>query len=166
MLRHILPYGLMGLLLSAYFSAILSTADSCLIAASGNILTDIIEKIIPGKLTDKKVLLFSKILTLVIGIIAIGIALKMKGVLQLMLYSYAIMVSGLLVPVLALLILRKPNTLAALSSMIAGGTTTILLSFIESDLPLGLAPNIFGIAIAALIYIIIHYLNQTNYQRI
>jgi solute:Na+ symporter, SSS family len=165
MLRNILPAGLMGLLLSSYFSAILSTADSCLIAASGNILTDIIEKIIPGKLTDKKVLLFSKILTLVIGIIAIGIALKMKGVLQLMLYSYAIMVSGLLIPVLALLILKKPNTMAALTSMIAGGTTTILLSFVENQLPFGLAPNIFGISIAALVYIIIHYLNEINFQR-
>ena len=87
MLRYILPYGLMGLLLSAYFSAILSTADSCLIAASGNVLTDIIEKILPGKLSDKKALLYSKFLTLMIGVFAVGIALKMEGVLQLMLYS-------------------------------------------------------------------------------
>jgi SSS family solute:Na+ symporter len=35
---------LMGLMLSSYFSAILSTADSCLMAASGNIVTDIIAK--------------------------------------------------------------------------------------------------------------------------
>jgi SSS family solute:Na+ symporter len=33
----------MGLMLSSYFSAIL-TADSCLMAASGNIVTDIIAK--------------------------------------------------------------------------------------------------------------------------
>jgi SSS family solute:Na+ symporter len=34
----------LGLMLSSYFSAILSTADSCLMAASGNIVTDIIAK--------------------------------------------------------------------------------------------------------------------------
>ena len=67
LLKQILPVGLMGLLLSAYFSAILSTADSCLIAASGNILTDIIEKI-TGKLSHHKVLFYSKILTLIIGV--------------------------------------------------------------------------------------------------
>jgi SSS family solute:Na+ symporter len=33
-LLHRLPVGLMGLMLSSYFSAILSTADSCLMAAS------------------------------------------------------------------------------------------------------------------------------------
>lgn len=165
LLRQILPIGLMGLLLSAYFSAILSTADSCLIAASGNILTDIIEKIIPAKLSIHKALFYSKILTLLIGIAAIGIALTMEGVLELMLYSYAIMVSGLLIPVLALLIFKKPNTTAALSAMIAGGTTTIVLSFFESDLPYGLASNIFGIAIAILIYSIIHYSNNSKLQQ-
>jgi SSS family solute:Na+ symporter len=152
----------MGLLLSAYFSAILSTADSCLIAASGNILTDIIEKIVSHKLSEKKILLYSKILTLLVGIFALLIALNMEGVLQLMLYSYAIMVSGLFIPVLALLIYKKPNTTAALSAMIGGGTVTIILSTIESKLPLGLAANIFGIVIAALIYIVIHYKNQVN----
>jgi SSS family solute:Na+ symporter len=42
-LATVLPVGLMGLMLSSY-SAILSTADSCLMAASGNIVTDIIAK--------------------------------------------------------------------------------------------------------------------------
>jgi solute:Na+ symporter, SSS family len=37
LLATILPVGLMGLMLSSYFSAILSTADSCLMAASGNL---------------------------------------------------------------------------------------------------------------------------------
>jgi SSS family solute:Na+ symporter len=165
LLRHILPFGLMGLLLSAYFSAILSTADSCLIAASGNILTDILEKLVPGWFNSKRMLLFSKILTLVIGLFALGIALKMEGVLQLMLYSYAIMVAGLLIPVLALLIFRKPDTIAAFTAIIAGGTTTIVLSFIESELPFGFAANIFGIAIASILYIIIHYMNQNKLHK-
>ena len=164
LLRHILPFGLMGLLLSAYFSAILSTADSCLIAASGNILTDIIEKIVPGGLTEKNVLLFSKLLTLVIGILALGIALKMTEVLTLMLYSYAIMVSGLLIPVLALLIYKKPNTTAALFSMITGGSVTIILSALEIELPYGLAANVFGIGGAVIAYLLIHYISLKKHQ--
>jgi SSS family solute:Na+ symporter len=43
LLATILPIGLI-LMLSSYFSAILSTADSCPMAASGNIVTDIIAK--------------------------------------------------------------------------------------------------------------------------
>ncbi|HSG68410.1 MAG TPA: sodium:solute symporter family protein [Bacteroidales bacterium] len=164
LLRHILPFGLMGLLLSAYFSAILSTADSCLIAASGNILTDILEKIFPGRITEKRGLLYSKVLTLIVGIIAIGIALRMEGVLQLMLYSYAIMVSGLFIPVVALLVFKRPNTNAALVAMIAGGTTTIVLSFVENRLPYGLAANIFGISLALTLYLAIHYYKTLKHK--
>ena len=91
--------------------------------------------------------------------------MTMEGVLEIMLYSYAIMVSGLLIPVLALLVFKKPNTIAALSAMIAGGTTTIVLSFFESDLPYGLASNIFGIFMALLFYSIIHYSNNLKLQQ-
>ena len=47
LLVNLLPAGLLGLLLSAYFSAILSTADSCLMAASGNVITDLIQPFRP-----------------------------------------------------------------------------------------------------------------------
>jgi SSS family solute:Na+ symporter len=163
LLRHVLPIGLMGLMLSAYFSAILSTADSCLIAASGNILTDIIGKITPIDNNRKRTLNLSKLLTLIIGVIALMLALSMEMVLDLMLYSYAFMVSGLLVPVLSIIILKKPNTHAAFTSMIVGGGTTLTLTIIDTELPLSLAPNIFGIAGALVAYgIVDQYLKMIN----
>jgi SSS family solute:Na+ symporter len=163
LLRHVLPVGLMGLMLSAYFSAILSTADSCLIAASGNILTDIIGKITPIDNKRKRTLNLSKILTLIIGVIALMLALSMEMVLDLMLYSYAFMVSGLLVPVLSIIFLKKPNTHAAFTSMIVGGGTTITLTLIDTELPLSLAPNIFGIAGALAAYgIVDQYYKMIN----
>jgi SSS family solute:Na+ symporter len=162
LLRQFLPVGLMGLLLAAYFSAILSTADSCLIAASGNLLTDIISKFRKFDHSHKRTLNFSKVLTLVIGILAVLLAMKMTMVLDLMLYSYAIMVSGLLVPVLAILIQKKPDSLAALVSMIAGGGTTLILTIIDARLPYGLAPNLFGITMAFLTYLTFYTLRKNN----
>src|SRR5699024_1857227 len=41
-LRSVMLVGLMGIILSGYFSAIFSTADSCLMASSANIVSDII----------------------------------------------------------------------------------------------------------------------------
>lgn len=156
LLRYVLPYGLMGLLLSAYFSAILSTADSCLIAASGNVLTDIIGKIRNIDLKKKKTLRISKMLTLIIGIVALFLALKMEMVLDLMLQSYAFMVSGLLIPVLAVLFTKKPDTTAAFVAMLMGGTTTIVLPLLIPKLPFGFEGIVFGIAISFLSYIIIY----------
>jgi solute:Na+ symporter, SSS family len=101
LLRSVLPVGLMGLMMAAYFSAIMSTADSCLMAASGNFLTDVFGKWIKIPESKRRFLLISQAFTMGLGIIALILASAMSNVLELMLYSYAFMVSGLFVPVIA-----------------------------------------------------------------
>lgn len=76
----------------------------------------------------------------------------MENVLELMLLSYAFMVSGLIVPVLAGLFTRKPNSLAAILAMLGGGLTTSILVLIKHPLPLDLDANIFGIAVSLIVY--------------
>ena len=156
LLRTILPVGLTGLMMSAYFSAVLSTADSCLMAASGNLVTDIIG--FEGT-NPKKFLRLSQIFTLVIGVLALLLASFMQSVLELMLYSYAFMVSGLFVPVLGGLFLKKSNPNAAFWSMLIGGSTTITLILINQDLPLGLDANIFGILASLIVFLALNKLN-------
>ena len=155
LLRTVLPVGFLGIVLSAYFSAIMSTADSCLMAASGNILTDVLRK---HRSTNG--LLYSQILTLIIGILALLIALKMTSVLELMLHSYSFMVSGMFIPVLAALFLKTPNSLAAFISMIVGGTITLTCILSGVELPLGLDANIFGIFASLLSYFITELLRR------
>ncbi len=156
LLRTVLPVGFLGIVLSAYFSAIMSTADSCLMAASGNILTDVVKKH-----NSKNGLVYSQILTLLIGILALLIAVKMTSVLDLMLYSYSFMVSGMFIPVLAALFLKKPNSIAALFSMIAGGGTTLALIISGISLPFGLDENIFGIVTALITYTITNFIRNS-----
>ncbi|PKQ63829.1 sodium:solute symporter [Labilibaculum filiforme] len=158
LLNTVLPVGLMGLMLSAYFSAVLSTADSCLMAASGNVQTDILSKIFKFKQDRKSQLLASQIVTLSIGALALLLASFMTNVLELMLYSYAFMVSGLFIPILVALYGKKPNSLAAILSMIIGGTTTVVLIVLKLDLPFGLDANIFGISASAFVYFSVTYM--------
>ncbi|MDT8400073.1 MAG: sodium:solute symporter family protein [Bacteroidales bacterium] len=155
LLRTLLPVGLMGIVLAAYFSAIMSTADSCLMASSGNIITDILRKH-----DSKNSLRLSQLFTLIVGITALFLAMKMPNVLELMLHSYSFMVSGMIIPVVAALFTKKPDKLASLWSMIAGGSVTISLIVSGIYLPLGLDPIIFGITVSALVYSVIYFLNQ------
>ncbi len=161
LLRTILPVGLTGIVLSSYFSAIMSTADSCLMAASGNIITDLLRKH-----NSKKIMALSQLTTLIIGAFALIIAWKIPNVLDLMLYSYAFMVSGLFVPVLAGIFTKNRSTKGAFWSMISGGSVTLILIISQAKLPLGLDANIYGIACAVLIYLFFHLFdrnpNNTN----
>ena len=152
LLRNILPIGLTGLILSAYFSAIMSTADSCLMAASGNLITDIFNRHNSGK-----IMLLSQGTTLVLGITALMIAWKVPNVLELMLHSYSFMVSGLFIPVLAGIFLKNRSSRGALWAMVLGGTTTLSLILSGLSLPLGLDANFYGILLAAFTYLIFHF---------
>jgi len=160
LLRTILPVGILGLMLSSYFSAILSTADSCLMAASGNVMTDILRPLLKKEFTVKQELRLSQIFTLGIGVLAILLASQMQNVLELMLYSYAFMVSGLFIPVIGGLYWKKSKPAAALWSMVAGGSTTIILILTNNkmgnlQLPTSLDANIYGISVSLATFILL-----------
>jgi SSS family solute:Na+ symporter len=153
LLRTVLPVGLMGLMMSAYFSAIMSTADSCLMAASGKVFSAILVKFFPKLNNEKTILRTSQLLTLIIGVLALLLALSMNNVLELMLYSYAFMVSGLFIPLLGAFFWKKSHPVAAFWGMLIGGSTTLLLSSFDLALPFGLDSNIFGISASLLIFV-------------
>ncbi len=154
LIKHILPVGFTGIVIAAYFSAVLSTADSCLMAASGSVVGDLIP--VKRKGENKDVVRFSQVATFLIGVLAILLASTMENVLSLMLYAYAFMVSGLFVPVVAAMFLKDRYPQPALISMITGGTITISLIISEVPLPFGLDANIFGLGAAAVVYIVVH----------
>jgi len=151
LLKHVLPVGLMGLMLSAYFSAIMSTADSCLLAASGNFVTDILGL----KQLNKNNIRISQIVTFLVGGAAIIIATTMQSVLELMLLSYSFMVSGLLIPVLGILLSKKRKPIAALFSMIIGGSSTLILTFVGVEIPYGFDPILIGISLSLVTYLVV-----------
>lgn len=158
LLRTILPVGLMGLMMSAYFSAIMSTADSCLMAASGNVQTDILRKLFKLPEGQKSTLRVSQLITLAIGVAALLLAWQMENVLELMLYSYAFMVSGLFIPVLGAFFWKRGSTIAAFWSMLVGGSTTLLLTILSIKLPFDLDPNIFGITASLIVFVSLSFL--------
>ncbi len=165
LLSTVLPAGIMGLMMSAYFSAVLSTADSCLMAASGNLTTDLFGKYLKNK-SDATVMRLSQLFTLLIGIVALLIALQMTNVLELMLYSYAFMVSGLFVPILAGLFWNMRSPTAALISMILGGGVTAGLSVLNIALPFGLDSNLFGVLASLAAFLLIYTIEKTKKQNL
>ena len=158
LLRTVLPVGLMGFMMSAYFSAVMSTADSCLMAASGNVQTDILRKLFKLPEGQKSTLIISQVITLIIGVLALLLAWQMENVLELMLYSYAFMVSGLFIPVLGAFFWKRGSTIAAFWAMLIGGGTTLCLTMLSVSLPFELDPNIFGITASLTVFVVLSYL--------
>lgn len=165
LLQEVLPVGVKGIVIAAYFSAIMSTADSCLIASSGNLTNDVVERYWFKNLSDKWMVRLSQIITLIIGIVAIVIAISFESVLDVILQAYSFMVAGLFIPTLMAYFAhrRYHDQAAAISSMICGGAAALILIFSKLSLPFGLDPTIFGILISLIVYMAVYYA-KINYR--
>jgi SSS family solute:Na+ symporter len=152
MLKHVLPIGGLGLIMAAYFSAILSTADSCLMAAAGNISRDLM-----GYKKSANALRVSQSTTLLIGIFAIILALYIPSVLELMLLSYAFMVCGLFAPVLGFIAFKRPSRKGALVSMLGGSTVLIAIRSFNITLPYDLDAVVPGITISVILMLVMQF---------
>jgi solute:Na+ symporter, SSS family len=163
LLTTVLPIGFMGLMMSAYFSAVMSTADSCLVAASGNVVTDILRKGLGFRNNAISDIRLSQIVTLVLGVLALVIAASFENVLDIMLWSYAFMVSGLLVPVIGALYWKKSTAHGAIAAMLTGGTVTVLLSLQEIRwLNENLNPNFYGLFAAITVFFVVSIATKTK----
>jgi len=152
LLKNVLPVGLTGIIVASYFSAIMSTADSCVIASSGNFVNDLMERSFLKHASEKRVMRWSMIMTLIVGAISIIIAGQFKTVLDAILYAYAFMVSGLFIPTLGAYFWEKGTSHGAFWGMILGGGTTLILLVADVEMPLGLDATFYGIVISAVVF--------------
>lgn len=116
-----------GLLLAALISATMSSADSCLISGS-TILSINIAKAIKPELSERSTLLIAKISVILLGILALLLALVLKGVISALLFAYTVYTGGVIVAVLAGFYRDKLKVtpLGALVSIIGGGATAVI----------------------------------------
>lgn len=165
LIESVLPIGVTGIVVASYFSAIMSTADSCLMASSGNLVNDVLQRSHWGRrLSTRAMVYLSMAATGLIGVLAVAIAQQFEQVLDAMLYAYGFMVGGLFVPTLAAYFWPRATPRAALLAIIAGGGSTITLQLLSlSEHPpgwlswlqaLGLDPVVYGLFLSALTLVV------------
>ena len=153
LVRDVLPVGITGLVMAAYFSAIMSTADSCLLASVGNVVNDLYQRHINPKASAARVLAISRLLTIGIGMASVALALALPKVLDTILLAYAFMVSGLFVPTLAGLLWKRASSTSALASMLAGGSVAVVLAAVPAWSPVE-EPILIALPVSALVMLL------------
>lgn len=152
LIAEVLPTGIAGIVAASYFSAIMSTADSCLLASSGNIVTDLVQRYLWPRATQKQLIVLSQLVTLVAGGVAMLLASGFDQVLDGILYAYEFLVSGLFVPTLGAYFWPRGSRRGAFGGMLAGGSLSIVLLWQKAALPLGLPTAAAGIALSAIVF--------------
>ncbi|MFD1357010.1 sodium:solute symporter [Fictibacillus halophilus] len=94
----ILPTGILGLVLASVCSALMSTASGSLLASSTLITNDIIKQYFLKNMSDKQLLLASRVTTLLVGLIAITFSIWIQDVLVALDVAYAILSGAIFIP--------------------------------------------------------------------
>ncbi len=153
MILTLLPSGLAGLVIAAYIAALMSTADSCLIGPVAIFVNDIYRKRWKPRATDRDLTRTGRIATVVLGVLAIGIAFLVPSALDLILYAYTFGAAGLFFPMLGLLFWPRATATGAFWSILVGGTSAIC--WVAADQPFGLAPSYIGWALSGLTLVVV-----------
>ncbi len=162
LINEVLPIGITGIVAAAYFSAIMSTADSCLVASSGNVVGDFLRRYFLKDLPHRKMVRVSQGVTLVLGVIAVIYAWRLSTVIEGIFDAYNFLVAGLFVPTLGAFFWRRATSTAALSGMLTGSFIAGLLPHLDGQLGsvmntfffgLGLSPVVFGLIGSAIVFV-------------
>lgn len=131
-IRELLPVGVSGLVIAALLAAIMSSADTCILTTSTILTEDILKRLFP-KMKDKKELIISRGNIVLIGCIALVIAVFIGGIIKSLLLAYTIFTSGIVIPVIAGFYKDKLKVTpqGAFAAIIGGGGTALVIKLLE-----------------------------------
>ena len=132
----VLPKGMLGLLVAAFAGVAVSTASSTLLVCSSTLEQDVYSVLRnTGKEKPASSLLVNRLFVVLVGLIALVLALKVPSVTQILMYGYSVYVPGLLLPVIAGSFHWKLSDRAMLLTIVSGVLTAVSLILMGEPFP-------------------------------
>ncbi|SDL50836.1 sodium:solute symporter family protein [Halarsenatibacter silvermanii] len=127
LITEVLPLGIGTLIVAAIIGAIMSTADSLLVAGTSHITHDIYAELINQDIEEnsKKMLFISRLWTVILGLLALFMALTFEAIIGLLLMSYTLYSAGVFIPVVLGLYWKRGNATGAILGIVAGSTAGV-----------------------------------------
>jgi SSS family solute:Na+ symporter len=134
---HGLPLGLGVLLVGAIFAKVVSTANNYLFSPATNLVNDVFVRYIAPDASNKRVLIVSRLMVVLLGLWALYQSAHTESVLKKSLYAYTIYSAALTPVILAAFFWKRATASAAVASIGAGTFVTIFWDsdFIHTHLP-------------------------------
>lgn len=131
--KQLLPVGITGLAVAALLAVIMSTASSFLNSTTVSFMRDVFPFINKKTITDKQELFIGRVLTAVIGVIAVIFALNVPSIISALEYSYYLWAPTIVFPLVIGILLKIKNPTAGIVSIIVGAITTIIWTFVLNE---------------------------------
>jgi SSS family solute:Na+ symporter len=150
-----------GIVLAALLCAMMSSADTTLLSASTILTVDIIGGL-RAKSGSKNILPRSRWLIILLGIVALAVALLLKGIISALLFAYTVYTCGVILPVIAGFFRKqlKVTATGALAALIGGGALGIVSKLVSVKyLDLG------ALALSAVLLFLVSFIDSRMKRR-
>lgn len=127
MTAELLPAVFTGVFMVIVLAAIMSTVDSLLILASSAVVRDLVQQVCGPRLSDRQFSSAGKVTTVVIGTVALALALpEVRVIFWFVLFAWSGLASAFAPVVLCSLFWKGTTRAGAIAGMVAGFTVTVL----------------------------------------
>jgi len=152
---------LSGLILAALIAALMSSAATCLLSQSVILTEDVFKRFRPS-LDERRTVLLTRLSLVGFGLLALAVALVLKGVIASLLFAYTIFTCGLVVPVIAGFYQErlKVTWQGALAAMICGGAIGLIGKIPIVDVPFKEDLGLIGFAVSAILLFVVSFLTR------
>jgi SSS family solute:Na+ symporter len=143
-------------LMAAITAIIISTANGFLLVPATNVIRDVYQRFIDPDLSDKKMILYSRMTVIVLGIIAYSLITFFPRILDAAYAAYTVYGAGITPALVAVFFWKRATAAGGVLSIIGGlGTTVIweIINKVQGHLPFGI-PAIYPALILSLFLLI------------
>ena len=122
---HLLPAGMLGLVIAAMFAATMSTLSSDYNVCASVLTNDVYRRLIRPSASQKELVSIGRLMTLVIGVIALATAFfmargKAENLFRIMVTLFGVATAPVAVPMLLGLVSKRFTSLSAMTGFICG----------------------------------------------
>lgn len=132
-MKECMPFWASALALAAIFSAEISAADAVLYMITTSFTKDLYKSFINPTISDEKLIKGGRIVTVLAGIIGIGLAIVLPNVISALSIFYSLMSVSITAPLLFGLFTKKSSALSAIFAAIIGVIVTVGLEFFNGN---------------------------------
>ncbi|MFT4605409.1 MAG: SSS family solute:Na+ symporter [Rhodothermales bacterium] len=150
-----LPTIVVVIFISALLAAVMSSADSAILATSSVIANNVVRYLKP-EAHDQDILRWSRLSVPLVTVAALVVALYFQNIYQLLIDAFSIALVSLFAPLAAAIWWKKANAIGALSSMLVGLGCWLLLPLITAAIP----SDIFGLVAGTITLVIVSLATQ------
>jgi SSS family solute:Na+ symporter len=157
----VLPAGVRGIVIAGVISIVMSSADSFLNGAATSCINDLVKPLVKNRLSQWQELVLAKLTNCLVGVFAVVFAIKIRSVLDILIYAYNFWAPVIVVPLAAVLLGVRVTKAGFLAGIVAGVAGVLIWNGLFRS-PLAISGLVIGVFCNLVVFAVTNKLTEVR----